>query len=66
MAMASMQKAHCDRTFHSIHEQERYSPDDHVAARPSRQRFAIEIRSSDYLGQGAVTYFSLLALPSLL
>jgi len=27
---------------------------------------AIEIRSSDYLGQGAVTYFSLLALPSLL
>jgi nucleoside-diphosphate-sugar epimerase len=27
---------------------------------------AIEVRASDYLGQGAVTYFSLLALPSLL
>jgi nucleoside-diphosphate-sugar epimerase len=27
---------------------------------------AIEIRASDYLGQGAITYFSLLALPSLL
>ncbi|KAA1184896.1 NAD-dependent epimerase/dehydratase family protein [Rhizobium tropici] len=27
---------------------------------------ALEIRSSDYLGYGAVTYFSLLALPSLL
>jgi nucleoside-diphosphate-sugar epimerase len=27
---------------------------------------AIEIRASDYLGKGAVTYFSLLALPSLL
>ncbi len=27
---------------------------------------AIEVRASDYLGKGAVTYFSLLALPSLL
>lgn len=27
---------------------------------------AIEVRASDYLGQGAVTYFSLLALPALL
>lgn len=27
---------------------------------------AIEVRASDFLGQGAVTYFSLLALPSLL
>ncbi|MBC9878109.1 NAD(P)H-binding protein [Bradyrhizobium sp. INPA01-394B] len=27
---------------------------------------AIEVRASDYLGNGAVTYFSLLALPSLL
>lgn len=27
---------------------------------------AVEIRASDYLGRGAVTYFSLLALPSLL
>nr|WP_228748119.1 NAD(P)H-binding protein [Bradyrhizobium sp. BR 10289] len=27
---------------------------------------ALEIRASDYLGKGAVTYFSLLALPSLL
>lgn len=27
---------------------------------------AIEVRASDYLGQGAVTYFSLLVLPSLL
>lgn len=27
---------------------------------------ALEVRASDYLGQGAVTYFSLLALPSLL
>lgn len=27
---------------------------------------AIEVRASDYLGQGAVTYFSLLALPPLL
>jgi nucleoside-diphosphate-sugar epimerase len=27
---------------------------------------AIEVRGSDFLGQGAVTYFSLLALPSLL
>ncbi|TIO06154.1 NAD-dependent epimerase/dehydratase family protein [Mesorhizobium sp.] len=27
---------------------------------------AIEVRSSDYLGYGAVTYFSILALPSLL
>ena len=27
---------------------------------------ALEIRASDYLGQGAITYFSLLALPSLL
>jgi nucleoside-diphosphate-sugar epimerase len=27
---------------------------------------AIEVRASDYLGRGAVTYFSLLALPSLL
>jgi nucleoside-diphosphate-sugar epimerase len=27
---------------------------------------AIEVRASDYLGQGAITYFSLLVLPSLL
>jgi nucleoside-diphosphate-sugar epimerase len=27
---------------------------------------AIEVRASDFLGQGAVTYFSLLALPALL
>ncbi|WP_315832117.1 NAD(P)H-binding protein [Bradyrhizobium prioriisuperbiae] len=27
---------------------------------------AVEVRASDYLGRGAVTYFSLLALPSLL
>jgi nucleoside-diphosphate-sugar epimerase len=27
---------------------------------------AVEVRASDYLGQGAVAYFSLLALPSLL
>ena len=37
-----------------------------MAACVAIERSALEVRASDYLGEGAVAYFSLLALPSLL